>query len=990
MVKKSGKTGLWRGLTPILWMLFSLCIGCTLLLTEWAGQVDRVLGITHDTVSGATGEIVYKSDYAAADGSLTAAGKEELAEDLRAHNVQTMEEGAVLLKNDGALPLSEEIKNVTLLGRATADPVYRNTSGGPSFRPEDGVTLKSALESAGFSVNGTVYKAYEASDKYRDKVTGDIGEEDPDFFTSEVLSSFSSYNDAAIVMLSRYSGEGNDLLTEDADGISQLALHPDEKYVLEIANKYFDTVILLVNSGNPLELGWLDEAGYGVDAALWIGTPGQYGFEGVVNLLTGKANPSGGLIDTYATDSLSAAATRNFGDYTYANADSLGLKSVGLTDVTNKYLVQAEGIYVGYKYYETRYEDAVLGRGNADSEAGVFASEGGWNYAEEVAYPFGYGLSYTTFDFAITDFSSDGEEGSEFSVTVSVTNNGEVAGKTSVQIYVQAPYTDYDREHLVEKSSVVLVAFAKTGEIQPGKSEEIEISIDKYLFASYDSTAHEGEGGYILDDGNYYFATGNGAHDALNNILALKAETEGLSVELYDHAGNAVQGNTAAAQVWTLDNFDDTTYAESNGVRVDNKLEEADLNYWIEDSVTYLTRRDWNTFPKSYDTLNATQEMADVLTKDSLGDGSYEMYEKPADAAGKDAYTQGAEVTVKFIQMRGVAYDDTEKWDEFLNQFTVAQLAAMTKDMSGISAIASVGFPGVVQTDGPDGAGGVQYVGESVAAATFNPEILSERGNMMAEEALCNGISAQWAPGANIHRTPFGGRNFEYYSECANMSYLCAAYQCAAMQEKGLITSIKHFCGNDQETNRKGVCTFMNEQGWRQGPLRGFEGAFTKGGSLSTMTSYSRYGLILTAECSAVNNDILRGEWGFKGFTITDAGSGSALDDLIGGTDVNCMKDYTREIISGINKKDDGYLLGKLRNANRNIFYTLLRSNVVNGLSVDSVIEEGMSWWQYAVIAIDVAIGVLAAGCTALYVLNRFVFARKKEGEKNDSQFSEN
>ncbi len=340
--------------------------------------------------------------------------------------------------------------------------------------------------------------------------------------------------------------------------------------------------------------------------------------------------------------------------------------------------------------------------------------------------------------------------------------------------------------------------------------------------------------------------------------------------------------------------------------------------------------------------------------------------------------------------MRGVAYDDTEKWDEFLNQFTVAQLAAMTKDMSGISAIASVGFPGVVQTDGPDGAGGVQYVGESVAAATFNPEILSERGNMMAEEALCNGISAQWGPGANIHRTPFVGRNFEYYSECANMSYLCAAYQCAAMQEKGLITSIKHFCGNDQETNRKGVCTFMNEQGWRQGPLRGFEGAFTKGGSLSTMTSYSRYGLILTAECSAVNNDILRGEWGFKGFTITDAGSGSALDDLIGGTDVNCMKDYTREIISGINKKDDGYLLGKLRNANRNIFYTLLRSNVVNGLSVDSVIEEGMSWWQYAVIAIDVAIGVLAAGCTVLYVLNRFVFARKKEGEKNDSQFSEN
>ena len=725
-------TSLWRGLTPILWTIFALCIGCTLLLMEWAGQVDRVLGITHETTAGATGEVVYKSDYAEADGTITDAGKAQLMSDLRAHNVQTMEEGAVLLKNDGALPFNEDIKKVTLLGRATADPVYRNTSGGPSFNAANGVSLKSALESAGYSVNQTVYNAYASSDKYRDKVTGDIGEEDPDFFTSDIVSSFSDYNDAAIVMLSRYSGEGNDLLTKDVDGISQLALHPDEKYALEMANQHFDKVILLVNSGNPLELGWLDEHGYG-------------------------------------------------------------------------------------------------------------------------------------------------------------------------------------------------------------------------------------------------------AHDALNNILALKAENEGLSLELTDHYGNTVSGNKGAVKVWNLEAFDDATYAQSNGTRVDNKLQEADLNYWIENSVTYLTRQDWNTFPKSYTTVNATQAMADILNKDALGDGTYEMYEKAADAPGKDAYTQGAEVTIKFIEMKDVAYDDTEKWDEFLNQMTVAQLAAMTKDMSGISAIAAIGFPGIGETDGPDGAGSVQYTGESVAAATFNPEIVRERGNFMAEEALCNNISAQWSPGGNIHRTPFGGRNFEYYSECSNLSYLCAATQCAAMQEKGLITSIKHFCGNDQETNRKGVCTFMNEQGWRQGPLRGFEGAFTKGGSLSTMTSYSRYGLILTAECSTVNNDILRGEWGFKGFTITDAGSGSALDDIVGGTDVNCMKDYSREIITQINKNNDGYMLGELREANRNIFYTLLRSNAINGLSVDTVINESYSWWQYAIVALDVVIGLLCVGGTAMYVPSRFVFRNKKE-----------
>ena len=972
-------TSLWRGLTPILWTIFALCIGCTLLLMEWAGQVDRVLGITHETTAGATGEVVYKSDYAEADGTITDAGKAQLMSDLRAHNVQTMEEGAVLLKNDGALPFNEDIKKVTLLGRATADPVYRNTSGGPSFNAANGVSLKSALESAGYSVNQTVYNAYASSDKYRDKVTGDIGEEDPDFFTSDIVSSFSDYNDAAIVMLSRYSGEGNDLLTKDVDGISQLALHPDEKYALEMANQHFDKVILLVNSGNPLELGWLDEQGYGVDAALWIGTPGQFGFEGVVNLLSGKANPSGGLIDTYATNSLSAAATQNFGDYTYANAQAMGLKSIGLTDVTDKYLVQAEGIYVGYKYYETRYEDAVLGRYNASSDAGVYASQGAWDYAAEVAFPFGFGLSYTNFNYEITSLTSDGEAGSEFTVTVKVTNSGQVAGKAPVQIYVQAPYTEYDRENLVEKAAVQLVAYGKSGIIEPGASEDVIVNVNKYLLASYDATAHEGEGGYILDDGDYYFATGNGAHDALNNILALKAENEGLSLELTDHYGNTVSGNKGAVKVWNLEAFDDATYAQSNGTRVDNKLQEADLNHWIENSVTYLTRQDWNTFPKSYTTVNATQAMADILNKDALGDGTYEMYEKAADAPGKDAYTQGAEVTIKFIEMKDVAYDDTEKWDEFLNQMTVAQLAAMTKDMSGISAIAAIGFPGIGETDGPDGAGSVQYTGESVAAATFNPEIVRERGNFMAEEALCNNISAQWSPGGNIHRTPFGGRNFEYYSECSNLSYLCAATQCAAMQEKGLITSIKHFCGNDQETNRKGVCTFMNEQGWRQGPLRGFEGAFTKGGSLSTMTSYSRYGLILTAECSTVNNDILRGEWGFKGFTITDAGSGSALDDIVGGTDVNCMKDYSREIITQINKNNDGYMLGELREANRNIFYTLLRSNAINGLSVDTVINESYSWWQYTIVALDVVIGLLCVGGTAMYVLSRFVFRNKKE-----------
>mgnify|MGYP005795605507 CR=1 FL=1 len=302
-------------------------------------------------------------------------------------------------------------------------------------------------------------------------------------------------------------------------------------------------------------------------------------------------------------------------------------------------------------------------------------------------------------------------------------------------------------------------------------------------------------------------------------------------------------------------------------------MEEADRNYGQEGAVTYRTRQDWNTFPKSYTGVNATQEMADILNKDTLGDGTYEMYEKPAGAPGKSAFTVGAPVTIKFIEMKGVAYDDDEKWNAFLDQLTVAQLAAMTKDMRGISATASIGFPGIGETDGPDGAGGIQYVGESVAAATFSPEILADRGNLMGEEALFNSLSAQWSPGGNIHRTPFSGRNYEYSSEDSFLSGTMSGAMTQVAASKGLNAVPKHMALNDQETNRDangGVATYCREQAIREIYLRPFEDALTEGKAMGVMSAMNRIGSVRCRSNYALNINVLRGEWGYEGFVITD------------------------------------------------------------------------------------------------------------------------
>ena len=964
-------------------------------MMSYEGTVNSALGISTSRVvneDGADSEdtTYFESEY----GELNAENLQTLIADTYEQSVTEQEEGSVLLKNDdGALPLSENETKVTLFGHAVAQPLYKASSAGSSgYEGEYCIDLYTALKNAGFSINDTLYNAYLESDTARGTgaynfATGtssewSMGEEDISFYTDELRASWEDdYNDVAIVMLAREGGEGVELYTEDpAEGTSQLALHQEEKDLLAMIRDSgkFDKTIVLINSGWAMELGWLDE--YDVDACLWIGLPGQRGFEGVANILTGAANPSGKLTDTYAVNSLSSPAVVNgsYNNQTWTNLDYvLENTTEGEQDIS-WYTVQAEGIYVGYKYYETRYEDTILGQGNADSAVGS-STGSGWDYTSEVSYPFGYGLSYTQFEQTLDDVSIDGET---IAATVTVTNTGDTAGKSAVQIYAQTPYGDYEKENLVEKSAIQLLNFGKTDLLEPGESQTLTIECDKYLLASYD---YMNEKGYILSEGDYYLAIGDNVHDALNNVLAAKGASG-----MVDVAGNEVSGNAANTYHWE-EAFDNTTYNASRYTEeeVTNQFDDCDINYWQEDSVTYLSRNDWEgTYPTAPVQVEATDEMIEMLN------GEY--YEKADDAPSVSEYTQGDNQDIPLAALIGLDYDD-ELWETYLNQFTIEELATLTADNFGTAEVASVGKPAVVLGDGPDGLGGTFdeekygdgrddtcFPCELILASTFNKDLMQRRGELMGEEAMYLGMAQDWMPGANLHRTPFGGRNFEYYSEDSVMNYLCEIPEVQGIESKGVHAGPKHLTGNDQENNRQGISVFFNEQAFREGSLRGFEGALAVAECKAVMHGFNRLGLIWCSASTALCTEIVENEWGFTGQQETDAvGSGEPYkmhfaSTLVAGTDTYCL-DFSGESSSAlaeqITSTDDGYLLGKLREAVHDYLYIIANSSVMNGYSTDSVVESVTPWWQPTMYAV---IGVFA-------VLDIFLIVMLVRGKKRDT-----
>lgn len=948
------KKNLWRGLCTLLVLVFSVTMfGQSLAFTR-EGDVNLFLGTLPPAVQ-ATGDTNYHpSNYASMD---------EMRAALKDYLIESQVEGSVLLRNENnALPLAANA-SVTLFGFAAATPVYHGGSGGP---PATGVNLYDAMKEAGFKVNETVYNAIVAAGGSRDK-RGNIGEIPASAYAGTESSYASAYNDAAIYVVSRFGGEEGDLnhgLQGDWEdgpaGVPELSLHQEEIDTLNLIKNSgkFKKIIVVVNSGYAMELGWL--ADYGVDACLWIGYPGNYGMHGVAKALGGQADPSGRNVITYAANSLSSAAMQNAGDFQFTNLNG---------QYKDKYLVYAEGVYVGYKYYETRYQDQVLGVNNATSAKGVYASkDGAWNYADEMVYTFGAGQSYADFTQELLSVEWD-RSAHTVTAQVKVTNNGDETykgvSKDVVQLYVQQPWAPGQ----AEKSAIQLADFAKTSALAAGESETVTLTFSDYIFASYDQNAQNGAdptktGCYVFDAGDYYFAIGDDAHDALNNVLAAKG-----AAGMTDAEGNEVSGDAAKAHRETLDALDNTTWAVSpyTGAVVSNHFEDRDINYFMDGTVTYLTRGDWNTFPDTVKSLTATAEIQDLMENF--------QYEKPADAPDISTYQYTQDNGLSFIDMKDVPFDDPQ-WEKLIDQLKPTELAQITGDKMGLDMLESIDMPAYAGGDGPDGhQGGVLFNAEMIASSSFNKEVLRLRGDFFGEESYWIGFRHIYAPGGNIHRTPYSGRNFEYYSEDPNMSYLCGEVQTKAMADKGCVGTFKHFCGNDQETNRHGVATFMTEQTYRETCLRGFEGGLQKDHSMGTMTAYNRIGCIPTASDYETMTTVLRGEWGFTGINMTDSSKDSAsymgtADAIQAGTNqFNNDPGRVPEASNLLIKDKDGFIWGKLREVAHYYLYTMSRSNLVNGLSKEVAVQGYTPWWKPALIGLNVAIGVLVAGSLAMCVL---------------------
>ena len=736
----------------------------------------------------------YKSDFS--DEAALTEHNAEVAERIEA-------EGMVLLKNEGsALPLSTSADNkakVSLFSVSSVDMVYGGTGSG-SIDTSTAPTLRNVLEGVNFEVNGTLW------DYYRSQHDAGYDRSSPNwrggqFEIKEVPwanvqaaagSTFSEYNDAAIVVIARSGGEGSDLTaqnfaeTENVAGNSgsYLELSTEEADMLEAVTASFEKVIVLVNANNALELGWLDE--YDIDAALWIGGVGQTGLYAVADALVGEVVPSGRLVDTYAYayDANSAPAAQNAGsNFWIENKPS----SAAWVNESDQYAVYAEGIYVGYRYYETRYEDVVLGRANT----------GDYDYNATVQYPFGYGLSYTTFSYS--DFSAEAD-GDTFTVSLSVTNTGGRPGKDVVQIYGQSEYTQYDIDNKVEKSAVELMGFDKTDVLDPGESETVTINVEKEQFASYDYTNAKT---YILDAGTHYLAFGTNAHDALNNILAAKGKTVS--------DGMTAAGDADMAYAWTQTSRDTDTYSEDSttGTPIVNRFDSADIrNYTDGSNFNYLTRNNWTgTFPTAFaDRTDEKGERYKTFSQ-TIIDGFAPNYVEDKDAYTMPEVAEKIEEGLNLATLIGVEYD-SEAWEDFLNALTPeAMLYTVRMGGYGNPENAELNIPATTAKDGPAGIsatliGGTQgmaYPTEVVVASTWNVELAEEMGIAVGNDAMFADVQAWYAPAMNTHRTAYGGRNFEYYSEDGFLSGKIGANVVKGAESKGLYCYVKHFAVNDGE-----------------------------------------------------------------------------------------------------------------------------------------------------------------------------------------------
>lgn len=1080
------KRALWRGLTTLFTFIFSLTIIIGVVAESYKATIDTALGtLSEKFVSENTeDDPLYDKFQPSAevlneDGTGNSHALIQKAIDL---NRQQAAEGAVLLKNNNAdgqgLPLAGN-SQVTLFGIRSHVSLLGSSFGvkaqGPYISLEQaltqnktdfkntiaytlnnnfatgevtrGATLDSwsgdefEFEGAGFTVNPVMTAVYDKlnetylhSENETPSAEYDPGEPSAaeiKAVNSDYAASFAEYGDAAIVVISRPSAESKDYLPGGVvDGLGAeepLQLTANERDTIEMAKKCSDNVIVLLNSANAVEIGDLKNDPE-IDSILWIGFPGCYGMLGVSDILCGRTSPSGALPDIYATYNMSAPAMQNMGNFQYENGADMLTRGAGQTGgTTGNYLIEAEGIYVGYRYYETRYYDSVFGNGNAGSPVGAYASSTEWDYDKEVAYGFGYGLSYT-------DFTQEFEGEPEFNVStdpetgvcdatavfhVKVTNTGDMAGKSIVQIYGQAPYT----EGGVEKSAVQLLNFGKTDTLKPGESQVVSVEVDLQYIASYDNTYDNGDGTvgtYILDPGTYYFAMGNGAHDALNHMMARQgADPESLSGE----------SNSAMAYEHkiTEDFISSTAFSVSKtGEKISNQLDYADWNYFQPGEVTYLSRTDWaGTYPKSYTNMTlVNEELINLLN------GNYYTIQTDDDTSG---ITWGKDSNLMFYEMYGTDFDDA-KWQDLLDKMTLEEAQYLATfggpSIPGVSSIGTVetymtenagngvavnlnaskdtGAPWSISASDPNGNWHPEvFANAPLVAASFNQDLYKEVGSFIGEEALFTGIPILWGPGLNTHRHAYNGRNGEYYSEDPVLSGSAAMEFAIGALDYGLIAAPKHFAFNDQETNRSGVAPYMLEQRAREVELRAYQIAFeaTKydteevdAGMRGLMISFSKIGPV---ECTAsyeLMTEILKEEWGFKGYAVTDIyddtdiygavlASGTTCFDtrgisgFYGATTLENCSTFATQVdgskVSAQLLSGDARLQNAVKDSCHNILYAFSQSSLMNRYNSTTHIEQTMTWWRMAYMAAIAAFGILLLASGALYVVS----SKRKERE---------
>lgn len=1083
-MKKLFSKKLWIILTSVFAFLLVALIVLTCIATTMASAaINMMFGTSNfKTVTDDDAEAVdfYKTDYE------FALNGENLYKENSAMIEEAEAAGAVLLWNkSSALPLAGTEK-VSLMGHAVVDIVECGTGSGyvRTFNYNENkmatTTMKQSFESRGFSVNDKLWNFYNtgAGSKYKmidwDKTVCKewrewYANEVPwSVYNDDVKNSFASFGDVAVVMFARSGGEYSDLhynYTSATDYVGKnnrgegentaaeggyLGLSDEEEELLNQVKEYksngtFKKVVVLLNTGNPLQMQDFEKYYDAIDACMWIGQPGSTGMNAVADLLKGKDMngnplvPSGRLPDTWVYDNNSAPASVNDGNFVYGNSNLLN-SSHGTTSFASKYMVYQEGIYIGYRYYETRYADCITGSGNANSAAGAKHSAAGWNYTQEVAFPFGYGVSYTTFDYS--GFAVE-ENGDNYEVSVNVKNSGSYSGREVVQVYLQKPYTDDDKEYGIEKAAIELAGYTKTGLLAPGGDETVTVTVPREAFKTYDANEEET---YIIEKGTYYLTVGTDAHVALNNVLAASGSNPETQAVLGGAANTkSVSLGASFAEAIELGK-DYKTYSKTaqTGYEVTNQLNSGDINKYAnrgDNKVTYLSRNDWNaTYPTDYVKLSLNAAMANDLHFDITPDDS--EYDLPAHdkfasntSSGLPDIKKGDLVAYMFMEAPlyperetnedilnlvyedGLAYVDhwNAMWNQLLDQMSFEEQAKLVANSYHlINGAKSIALPASKQENGPvgitkreelyfsvpndaaikgeNGTGWtwLAYPCAGILAASFDTDVAQRVGEHKSEDMLYLGYNGIYGPGVNMHRSPFGGRAFEYPSEDPYLAGYTEAYEAIGIESKGCLAYAKHYALNDMETNRVNCGIWSNEQASREIYLRAFEIVFTVGKASATMNSFTRIGTTWNGASYAMMTGILRDEWGYDGLVISDWITGgsamSAVDGVMAGTDT-FDGNWTEAQFAPY--KGNAAVEQALRQSAKRIIYNVVRTNAMNGVTINTRVVPVTPWWQTALIAVDCVIGVIFLACAAMLTAAFVIPAVKKkkglpEGTEDD------